>query len=53
MDPTEEQVGTESDRLDFAKATLATGVTRRRQRMEKGKAQITHIRWTILRAVFT
>ena len=46
MDPIEEQVVTESDRLDLADAALATGVTRRRQRTEKGKAYIVHVRWT-------
>ena len=46
MDPIEEQVGTESDSLDFANAALATGGPRRRQRTEKGKAFIPHVRWT-------
>ena len=52
MDPTEgignqqEQIGLESDRLESAAAALATGVTRRRQRTEKGKAYIAHLRWT-------
>ena len=40
MDPIGEQVGTESDSLDFANAALATVVTRRRQRTEEGKAFI-------------
>ena len=52
MDPIEEtgshqireQVGTESDSLDLADAAQAIGVTRRRQRTEKGKAFIAHIR---------
>ena len=51
MDPIEEtgspqireQVGTESDSLEPADAI---GVTRRRQRTEKGKEFIAHIRWT-------
>ena len=52
MDPIEEQVGTESDSLDFANAALATGVTRRRQRTEKGKAFIAHVRWTDCQTLF-
>jgi len=52
MDPIEstgsqqEQIGLESDSLESAGAALATGVTRRRQHTEKGKAYITHLRWT-------
>ena len=46
MDPIKEQVGSGSDSLDFANASLATGVTRRRQRTEKGKAFIAHVWWT-------
>ena len=46
MDPIEEQVGTESDSLDFANAALASSVTRQRQRTVKGKAFIAHVRWT-------
>ena len=52
MDPTEgignqqEQIGLESDSLESAAAALATGVTRRTQRTEKGKAYIAHLRWT-------
>ena len=52
MDPTEgignqqEQIGLESDSLESAAVALATGVTRRRQRTEKGKSYIAHLRWT-------
>ena len=46
MDPIGEQVGAESDSLDFANAALATGVTRRRPRTERRKAFIAHVRWT-------
>ena len=46
-----EQVGTESDSLDLADAAQAIGVTRRRQRTEKGKAFIAHIRWTDCQSV--
>ena len=52
MDPIEgvgshkEQIGLESDSLESADVALATGVTRRRQRTEKGKAYIAHLRWT-------
>ena len=48
MDPIEEQVGTKSNSLDFANmyTALATDVTRRRQRTQKGKAFIAHVRWT-------
>jgi len=46
MDPLKEQVGSGSDSLDFANISFATGVTRRRQRTEKGKAFIAHVRWT-------
>jgi len=48
MDPIEsagsqqEQIGLESDSFESADAALATGVTRRRQRTEKGKAYIAH-----------
>ena len=42
----QEQIGLESDSLESAEAALATGVTRRRQRTEKGKAYIAHLRWT-------
>ena len=52
MDPIEEQVVTESDRLDLADAALATSVTRRRQRTEKGKAYIAHVRWTDCQTLF-
>ena len=52
MDSIEEQVGRESDSLDFANAALATGVTRRRQRTEKGKAFIAHVRWTDCQTLF-
>ena len=52
MDPIGEQVGTESDSLNFANAALATGVTRRRQRTEKGKAFIAHVRWTDCQTLF-
>ena len=52
MDPIGEQVGTESDSLDFANAALATGVTRRRERTEKGKAFIAHVRWTDSQTLF-
>ena len=41
----QEKIGLESDSLESADAALATGVTRRRQRTEKGKAYITHLRW--------
>ena len=41
-----EQIGLESDSLESADVALATGVTRRRQRTEKGKAYIAHLRWT-------
>ena len=49
MDPTEgignqqEQIGLESDSLESAAVALATGVTRRRQRTEKGKSYIAHL----------
>ena len=52
MDPTEgignqqEQIGLESDSLESAAVALATGVTRRRQRTEKEKSYIAHLRWT-------
>ena len=46
MNSIEEQVVTESHRLDLGEAALATGVERRRQHMEKGKAYIAHGRWT-------
>lgn len=52
MDPIEdigsqqEQIGLESDSLEFADAAQATGVTRQRQRTEKGNAYIAHLRWT-------
>ena len=46
MDSIEEQVVTESDRLDLGEAALATGVERRKQHMEKRKAYIAHVRWT-------
>ena len=52
MDPIEsagsqqEQIGLESDSFESADAALATGVTRRRQRTEKGKAYIAHPWWT-------
>ena len=36
MDPIEGQVEMESDSLNFAIAALETGVTRQRQRSEKG-----------------
>ena len=42
----QEQIGLESDSLESAEAALATGVTRRRQHTEKGKAYIAHLRWT-------
>ena len=59
MDPIEEtgshqireQVGTESDSLDLADAAQAIGVTRRRQRTEKGKEFIAHIPWTDCQSV--
>ena len=50
MDPIGEQVGTESDSLDFAAS--ATGVTRRRQRTENGKTFIPHVRWTDCQTLF-
>ena len=54
MDPIEEtgshqsreKVGTESDSLEPADTAEAIGVTKRRQRTEKGKEFIAHIRWT-------
>ena len=52
MDPIEstgsqqEQIGLESDSLESAGAALATSVTRQRQRTEKGKTYIAHLRWT-------
>ena len=46
MDPIEEQDGTRSNSLDFANIALATNVTRRRQRTQKGKAFIAHVRCT-------
>ena len=50
MDPLEgdgsRQEKLESDSLESADAALAAGVTRRRQRTKKGKAYITHLRWT-------
>ena len=38
MDPIEEQVGTESDSLDFANAALATGVNKAKAAHRKGKS---------------
>ena len=54
MDPIEEtgshqireQFEAESESLEPADAAEAIGVTRRRQRTEKGKEFIAHIRWT-------
>ena len=50
MDPLEgdgsRQEKLESDSLESVDAALAAGVTRRRQRTEKGKAYIAHLRWT-------
>ena len=50
MDPLEgdgsRQEKLESDSLESADAALAAGVTLRRQRTEKGKAYIGHLRWT-------
>ena len=58
MDPTEgignqqEQIGLESDSLESAAVALATGVTRRRQRTEKGKSYIAHLRWTDCQTIY-
>ena len=54
MDPTantgsqniQEQIGMDNDRLEPTDAVRVNGVSRRRQRTEKGKAYIAHLRWT-------
>ena len=54
MDPTantgsqniQEQIGMDYDSLESTDAVRVNGVSRRRQRTEKGKAYIAHLRWT-------
>ena len=42
----QEQIGMDNDRLEPTDAVRVNGVSRRRQRTEKGKAYIAHLRWT-------